>query len=301
MAKHEASKMVYLKGHSGRRGLVGILARPADFPPGVEATVFYTHLGSDWGQEQFDFDVVSVSYIKADRTWWLAGKRGEIVEIGDDVSITKIPTADTGPGEKYGYLSEIRLIGEQLFVCGYRRQVYAKDGKNWMLISKEIIDSRKKGPWVGFESIDGFTPEDLYAVGDEGEIWQYNGHDWHPCASPTNANLSCVRRIDNEMWACGDKGTVLRLVSGAWSVVCCDEGPSAAWWSIEGHDGKVYVAGDDFLGVVDGDQVIQVSTNIPPSTASLSESEGVLWSVGERHIFSHDGKKWKEHVAPENA
>lgn len=301
MARRESPKIFYLKGYSGRKGLIGILARPTDFPPGIESTFFYTHIGDEWGVEKFDFDLVSIAYVESTRSWWLAGKRGEIVEVGDDTTIHKIPTADTGSGQKYGYLADIRVIGSQLFVCGYRRQVYVRDGKRWRLISKEILDDRKKGPWIGFESIDGYGPEDLYAVGDEGEIWHYNGQKWDSCESPTNANLSCVRRIGSDLWACGDQGSVLKLVDGAWAMVYDGQTPSYSWWSIEGYADKVFLSGDSFLGVVDGDKISEVRTPCRPTTGSLHAKDGILWSVGERHIFSFDGAKWAEHVAPENA
>jgi hypothetical protein len=307
MAKQQLSKMTYLSGYSGRKGLLGVLAFPTDFPSGAEFTVFYTYLEGQWGQRQFPFDIASLTYLCDEQSgapaWWLVGKRGEIVEAsGGDPVIVKIPTAGTGSGDKLGYLSDIRAIAEAIFICGYRRQVYCREGGDWKLISAAIIDRREHGPWQGFESIDGTAATDVYAVGDAGEIWHFDGRLWTQCDSPTNANLACVRCIAGEMWACGDAGIILRGDRNGWDVVWSDPEPSYSWWSIEGHFGSIYVAGNSVLGVLrDGRvEVVDVGLGERPTTNALHARGGTLWSVGERHILSFDGTVWTEHQCPEN-
>jgi hypothetical protein len=305
MARAKTSRMIYLGGHSGRKGLLGVLAFPEAFPSDTEYTVFYMTLAGEWGQHQFEFDIPSVTYQKiASRNysaWWLVGKRGEVVEIDKDPRIERIDTAGTGRG-KYGYLAQIRLIDGQLFICGYRRQVYSRSGRGWDLISGEMLDKRPKGPWNGFESIDGFSRNDLYAVGDEGEIWHYDGKNWTQCESPTNCNLADVRCLGDEVWICGDGGIILRGDKEGWDVVWADEKPSESWWSIEKFGGQIYVAGNSFLGKLQDGKVSPVNVGIKGTltTRTLHCKEGILWSIGEQHIASFDGKKWLEHVVPEN-
>lgn len=302
-----SNRMVYLGGHSSRKGVVGVLAFPEKESDEREFTVFYTTDGSQWRQLQFEFDVTSVTYMGSQHGnkegWWLVGKRGEVVSIiGGVTSIDKIDTAGTGPGRKYGYLSRIRVIGNELYICGYRRQVYRQVGSSWKLVSGDIIDSGDIGPWNGFESIDGFAPDDIYAVGDDGEIWHFNGVSWHACASPTNATLADVRCINDIVWACGDGGIILQGRWDNWDVVWSDEEPSESWWSLEYYGGHVYVAGDDFLGRLENGQVVPVSIDGKSdiTTLELHAKDGILWSIGESDILSFDGTRWLEHVCPEN-
>ena len=301
------SRMTYLGGHSGRKGLLGVLAFPVDYPSDSEFTMFYTTVDDNWWQLQFDFDVASITYMNRPdsnyKGWWLVGKRGEVVEFtGGKPRIETIATAGTGPKDKYGYLSQIRPIGGQLFVCGYRRQVYKRGGGNWKLISKDILDDRKNGPWNGFESIDGFSNDDIYAVGDEGEIWHFDGRNWNQCPSPTNQNLADVRCINGEVWTCGDGGVILRGNKDGWDVVWGDEDPSENWWSLESFQGHIYIAGNDFLGFLDDGDIAEVDVGIKEkiTTQTLHHKEGILWSIGEEDILAFDGKSWRELIPPEN-
>lgn len=306
MAKLEPTRMTYLGGHSGRKGLIGVLAFPEGFPPETELTVFYMMLDGQWSQRQFPFDVSSVTYL-ADpkgerRSWWLLGKRGEVVELpAGEPRTERIDGAGTGRG-KLGYLSCIRVIDGELFACGYRRQVHRRERRGWKLVSRAILDDRKKGPWRGFEAVDGYAADDLYAVGDDGEIWHFDGKSWRSCASPTDRHLADVRCLDDGVWICGDGGVVLRGDKRGWKVVWSDPEPAEEWWAIERFRGDVYVAGASFLGVLRKGRIAAVDTGVKGSltAGTLHEKDGLLWSIGAKHVLSFDGKKWKEHVCPEN-
>lgn len=306
MAKSKTSRMTYLGGHSGRKGLIGVLAFPEGFPPETEFTVFYMMLDEQWHQRQFNFDVASVTYLAdakgSRRGWWLLGKRGEVVELpAGEPRSERIETAGTGPG-KLGYLSQIRVVDSTLFACGYRRQVYRRDRDDWKLISQPILDDRKKGPWRGFEAIDGYSANDVYVVGDHGEIWHFNGKSWSQCDSPTNQHLADVRCLEDGVWICGDAGVVLKGDRRGWEIVWDDPEPASEWWGIESFRGNIYVAGSLFLGVLQNGQIVPVDTGVKGqlTAQTLHAKDGLLWSIGAKHVLSYDGKRWKEHVCPEN-
>jgi hypothetical protein len=307
MSERKLSRMTYLGGHSGRKGLLGVLAFPEDFPSETEFTLFYTTIDNKWWQLQFDFDIASVTYLnlpgKRYRGWWLVGKRGEVVEFtGEQPRIDRIETAGTGPQHKYGYLHQIRAIDDELFICGYRRQVYHRKGSRWELISADILDSRVKGPWNGFESIDGFSKDDLYAVGDEGEIWHFNGKTWTQCDSPTNQHLADVRCLGDKVWICGDGGIIFSGDKDRWEMVWDNEEPSESWWSLERFQDRIYIAGHNFLGTLEDGDLVQIDVGIKDdiTTQTLHHKEGILWSIGAEDILAYDGNQWKELVCPEN-
>lgn len=306
MAK-KPSRVNFLGGHSGRKGLLGVLAFPEAYSPETEYTMCLTTLDGQWWQLQFPFDIASVTYLadpsRGYRGWWLAGKRGEVVEVsGGKPRIERIATAGTGPKNKLGHLAQIRVIDGALYCCGYRRQVYRREGADWTLISRDILAQRKRGPWNGFEAIDGFSGEDLYAVGDEGEIWHYDGASWSQCESPTTENLTDVRCLDDgKVWVCGDGGVVLRGDRNGWDVVWDNPEPSEAWWSLERFQGQVYVAGAEFLGRIEKNRIVPVETGVAGLTAqSLHHKDGTLWSIGAEHILAFDGSTWREVECPQN-
>ena len=306
MAESSASRVTFLDGHVSASGWLGVLAFPVDYPGDVDFTIFFTAFGNQWMQLQFDFDLVSVTSLVDDarnyRAWWLAGKRGEMVEIRQGVSrIDRIEGAGTSKGG-LGYLSQVRSIGGQLFVCGYRRQVYRlQDDGQWALLSGAIIDRRPEGPWNGFESIDGFSPTDLYAAGDEGEVWHFDGVNWVQCDVPTNRTIADVRCIDGVVWLCGD-GVVISGDRYGWTLVNGDDSVSENWWSIEKFGDSMFLAGNDVLATVQGQLVNPVRI---PGRASISAHRlcavpGALWSLGEEHLLRFDGANWIETVCPQN-
>jgi hypothetical protein len=309
MADIPSGRVFYRGGHAGADGL-GVLAGPVDNPDGTESTIFYLLRGDTWARQELPFAVSSLTHLahpdSPDAGWWLVGKRGEVAWFGGGAPrIERIATGGTGDvAKKFGYLSQIRVIDGTLFICGYRRQVYRRDGGQWRLISDPIIDRRDKGPWNGFESIDGFARDDLYAVGDDGEIWHFDGAAWRACDSPTNQNLAEVRCIDGQAWICGDRGIVLRGDKDGWQVVWDRKSPSENWWSLERFGDRMYLAGNEFLGVLQDGGIDAVDVGLPEdeeiTTMVLHARDGVLWSVGEEHILSWDGSRWTRWVAPEN-
>ena len=299
--KNKIENKVFLGGHHGGKAGLGILLND-DKPTKKEATQFFVFMENDCKENSFDFDINSLTYFENDegikQGWWLIGKRGEIVHINNGTTnITKISTAGTGKLEnKFGYLSQIRSVADELFICGYRRQVYQYKKENWELISNDILDHRAEGPWNGFESIDGFAKNNLYAVGDEGEIWHYNGQTWTQCNSPTNRSLNEVRCFNGKVWICGDGGIIISGNKNGWDIIWESDEPSESWWSIESYQDKVYVAGDDYLGVLENGDIISIELNKAEevTTLVLHNRDGLLWSIGENDLNYYDGTRWNE-------
>ncbi len=57
-----------------------------------------------------------------------------------------------------------------------KRQVYRRGGeRRWTDMSAPFPKPRET---AGFEAIDGYSSNEIYAVGWSGEIWQFNGKKW---------------------------------------------------------------------------------------------------------------------------
>src|SRR5262245_13931437 len=101
-----------------------------------------------------------------------------------------------------------REIGGYVYACGMKRQVYKRTGeKRWIDMSAPPVGPTEK---FGFEAIDGYSEDEIYAVGWGGEIWQYNGSKWANCKSPTNVILSAVCCApDKTLYIAGQKGVLV--------------------------------------------------------------------------------------------
>lgn len=293
-------KLIYLGGYSVKNNFIGILAAP-DIPEDVESTFFSTMSNGNWSHRKLHFDIVSLTYIESNKDylgcWYLIGKRGEVIELTDtnEVTIRKIPTAGTGK-RKYGYLSNICNINGDLYICGYNRQVYKKINKDWILISDNIIN-KEEIISNGFEAITGFDEKNIYTVGDEGEIWFFNGNSWFLSDSPTNQNLSNICCVsENEYWICGDNGVIIKGQHEKWEIIYDDDDITENWWDICYFQNTIYLAGDDCLAKIENNspKEINVTSENKITTFALSHSKNTLWSIGEEHIFSFNGKHWGE-------
>ena len=293
-------------GYSPRRDLMGTIAYLHELADtDAEHTRFYMYNPDKdaWGHREIDHEIVSVVYQKAkDRVaWFLLNKRGTIVEVSPSgVAETKIPGAGTGPGQ-YGYLRQIREIAGDLYACGMCRQVYRRIGNAWTSISDEILAPRDSVEFC-FESMDGNSNNDIYAVGWQGEIFHYNGTKWSKCDSPTNVDLNAVKYVDHKtIYACGNDGTVVYGSRDTWNVIQ-EEEMGDDFWGIEFFKGLTYISSLNGIFQLKDKALTLVDTKLKPKPDSyrLHANEELMWSFGNHDLTFFDGKRWKRTVCPDN-
>lgn len=299
--------VTFLSGHSPWKGLLGIITRADMLKRDMTFCRFFTCNNGQWGRgrDDFDFDCVSITYLIEERSdykaWWLLGKNGEAVEIKGGVPrIEHIPDAGLTRVERpYGYVSAIKTIAGELYVCGDGRQVYKRTGGSWQSIAGNML-TREAG--TGFFDIDGVSSSCLYAVGWHGAIYFYDGKQWLQDDSPTSAHLAAVRTLaPDDVWIAGDKGVVLHGSFNRWQIIQSDE-LQGNWYSIEAFNGDIYLAANQSLARVEGNSIVPVDVglNRAISTHRLHAKDGLLWSIGEKDILVFDGTKWQEVVHPDN-
>src|SRR5215471_14666885 len=124
-----------------------------------------------WGNNgPVSFTVVSMSLCTHPVRQMIAiGPFGEVFLTGTGESHEeRIQAGDDNP-TKWGALRHVRGIAGKAYAVGMKRQAYRRDGRDiWTSIDQDIRPPQDQV--VGFESIDGFGEEEIYAVGWEGEI-----------------------------------------------------------------------------------------------------------------------------------
>jgi len=176
-------------------------------------------------------------------------------------------------------------------------------------MNREVFRRAREGQWsamhapgvegdddvAGFEAIDGFGANDLYAAGWEGEVWHWQGSAWTRCESPVNVVLSGICCAgDGHVYACGQSGTLLRGRGQDWGVLET-EGLIDDFWDVRWFMDRLYVASMSALYVLQDDALVAVDfgRDAPDSCYKLTDAEGVLWSIGQQNIFSFDGAAWR--------
>lgn len=290
----EKVALSFLYGHSPRRGVLGVIAVPRDMPAARAHSRLETFRDGAWHTVELDFQGVALTHLEpvTGTECWVLGRGGELARISPNgLDVQRLPNAGPSGAPAHGYVDALRVVANELYVCGYGRQVYARRDGTWGRLSESIL-TQEEG--IGFLDLDGASADSLWAVGWLGEIWHFDGEAWHQEVSPTSAHLTSLRVLPNgEAWACGFGGAVLHRRDGRWALI--DPGPyKGNWYGLEVLNGHVYLAGHGRLARVDHGRVVAVETGLsrPFSTHRLHVCDGALWSISENHLVHFDGERW---------
>lgn len=240
------------------------------------------------------------------------GRYGEVLAFSDDGYNNEIIGPDVEGPLGRGVLRDIRLIGRHVYVCGMSRQVYRRVCQsnvlsgNWQRMDSGCVLPTPSNQILGFTSIDGFSENEIYAVGWKGEVWQYDGSHWIKRDSPTNVKLErLICATDGFVYAVGQAGVILRGREDHWDIVANDA-TNDQFWSAIWYQNRVWIATAKGIFMIEDGVVTGVSTIFKLGEnltfGWLTSAENRIWSIGTHHVFiSPDGFSWKQiFLAPDS-
>lgn len=245
------------------------------------------------------------------RTAWLTAGIATIAEAGDLVTVVvsnfgktlEISQSGRLPGdiggvdgvEKRGPLRRVRTIGKHVYVVGGNRQVYRRTAPGlWIPMDQGTRPDANESRIVGFESVDGLSEQEIYAVGWDGEIWVFNGQGWSQNVSPTNLLLTEICSAgDGKVYIGGREGLLFCGRNETWEVVDASEMVDDIW-SMAWFKETLYISGMRGLYTIVDNTVVPVDIDVDGVSSFfwLAKTDDVLWSVGARDVISFDGKVW---------
>jgi hypothetical protein len=193
---------------------------------------------------------------------------------------------------------EVRAIDGFAYAVGTQRSAYRRIAPNkWDCIDAGCYAA--KDFESGFQSIHGYSGSEIYAVGNSGEIWEYDGKHWKEHDSGTNAVLNKVLCApDGFVYAAGDAGTILKGRHDAWTALAGI--PSDYdFWGMQDYKGKIYLTANTSL-------IMEMSAkgavrpvdfgdcDIATTAYHLTVGAGSLYSFGAKHIRKFDGTEWED-------
>jgi hypothetical protein len=204
-----------------------------------------------------------------------------------------------GPQE-FGFLTDLKIIGNHLYAVGMWRQVYIRLAvNNWARLGNDILDERGSVDNVtGLRSIDGFSEDDIVAVGLEGEIWNWRDGIWLQVTSPTNVILEQVKAVrPNKFYAVGQGGVILEGGGDSWHTVEQDE-TQDDFWGLEWFNDALYLATATqlFRMARTGElRHIALPGEGSRTLCRLRTGHGALWAfAAEKAFWTIDGAVWQE-------
>lgn len=296
-AKPSAPNLLFSRAWIGRRDLVWVLAQ--DDPPSGDTSRFLQYKAGKWTHLVFRWGGVALTAtVKPSLDLIIVGADGQVLHgMPTGYSDEHLDRSKSGP-EFNGQIRDARFIGPRVIAVGMSRQVYRREQTGqWAHIDQGVV--AKPRDMVGFNAVDGFGPNDVYAVGLKGEIWHYDGKNWRQEESPTNIALQRVRCFSGKkggIYACGAGGTLLRGSPDGFEVIA-QGSTSDNLYGLEWFEGKLYVAGLTALYVLENDalQPVDVGLGDGVTFGDLHANDGVMWSVGARHILTtEDGSSWTQ-------
>lgn len=224
------------------------------------------------------------------------GTHGEVSVIKAPPNATEyVDTFDDGPSN-LPQLRCVRVVGDHAYAAGMARRVYRREGPgHWRPIDQGVrVPRSKQTGAAGFQAIDGTSENAIFAVGNHGETWFYDGRKWTQEQSPTDVTLTALKVVGKDVYAAGMAGTLLRRHGGKWQLIPQDK-TREDFWALAELSGQVYASTYDGNFTLGDGQVrrVEMSLERKVTTGYLDAKDGVLWSVGEKDLVYTDGKTWK--------
>ena len=239
----------------------------------------------------------TVCHVPAER-YLVLGTDGSIEASGGGAVKEEGPIAGCGVDpRRRGPLREIRGIANgRAYAVGTCRQAYVRDGEDqWRCIDESAQVGDTPITDTSFESVDGFSEQEIYMVGWEGEIWKYDGSVFTQQNSPTELALYKVRCApDGFAYACGQLGTLLRGRNDQWEAIEHDS-TEEDLWGMEIFDGQLYVSSTSFVYRLEEGKLLPVDfgDEAVRTCYHLSAADGIMWSIGAKDVMEFDGSNWK--------
>jgi hypothetical protein len=211
---------------------------------------------------------------------------------------SRIPVGMEGP--RRGGIRRVRMIAGRLYaVGGFHSVCYRTGPDDWTSLCLNLpipdpndVDASEDG---SFEDIDGFSYDDLYAVGGRGNVWHFNGARWKQVSLPTDMFLKSVCCAgDGSVYIGAQSGTVFRGREDSWTMIHRGD-YSLPFRDIVWHADKLWCTSDYGVWNLAGNRVVEADlpAEIRVCAGNLSTAEGMLLMAGVHGASYHDGSEWR--------
>ncbi|GHV86196.1 hypothetical protein AGMMS50230_18040 [Spirochaetia bacterium] len=196
--------------------------------------------------------------------------------------------------------TRIKCINGYAYSVGWYRTIYKRiDEGKWERFGD--LPHGKHIEQVGFEDIDAFSDNEMYAVGGHGDVWMYDGRGWGAIDFPSTEQLSVV--------VCAGDGSVYVGGEGLWRGK--KEGGKLSWERFGGGGGwatlwndavwfedKLWLSSDTKFMVWDGKSLERVTgEGAQIFGGHLDARDGLLLAANDTKAMVYDGKEWRTLIA----
>ncbi|WP_127958454.1 hypothetical protein [Serratia microhaemolytica] len=214
---------------------------------------------------------------------------GSVLVRGSDGGSVECIDKGNAPG-----IQNIKCINGYAYAVGLRRAIYKRPEIGyWVKLDAGFPEDDMESD-QGFVDLDAFNEQDIYAVGNSGDIWHYNGSIWTQCGFPSNETLSSVVCApDGQVYVGGMGGNLWVGRQHSWR--CVYQGDSALEWNeMRWFQDQLWLCSDYELKVWNGKQM-----TIPVHNGEeldlfghIDARDGVLLVASAYSVDLFDGTEW---------
>ena len=193
-----------------------------------------------------------------------------------------------------------------VFTAEIFRGIWKREEKNkWSLLDKGIPQLDYYGADEalssihGFRDIAGFSDNDLYACGGDGDLWHYDGDKWYQIDLPTNASLDKICcGSDGQIYITTDINTVVQGIADHWRVIKQDV-TDEVFENIVWYQGRCLINTQSAIyEIVDGVfSYSPLNKGMPNPASIIATNDNMLLTASrffgiQNEISCYDGKEW---------
>ncbi len=296
MAGHWTDGFSYSRGIIFRQDeLYFILTKDELAGDSIPHAVIAVNTKDGWDAIEIEYNLVGIAVAEHPKKEIVfIGEHGQVEVIDADELYNETIIDDKKTPKKLGPMRQVRAIDGYAHAVGMGNQIYKRININiWNSISDGINTKKNK---IHFESIDGFSPSDIYTVGRGGEIWHNDAKGWKRIDSPTNFILTDVCCAgDGSVYVCGRLGMLIKGRNNRWEII--DHGSTVEdFWSLAWYKNKLYISTTSALFTLEESnslKIVNMGDDIPSSCYHVSTGDGMLLSVGRKDVMIFDGEEWE--------
>ncbi|WP_155274256.1 hypothetical protein [Pseudomonas chlororaphis] len=238
---------------------------------------------SQWGHATLTgFDIANAAVsLKPKEQLVVSSISGQIYAVGSG----EAGMEDSILKQTRGGVFKLKTISDKLYAAGGQRTVGFREQKNnWHWHSESIPFNKEQDSRIsGFDDLDGFDQDDMYAVGGMGDVWHFNGGLWRRVDFPSNLYLETVCcGGDGRVYISGYEGHTFVGRGDTWKKVKTKEHISLAFKDMVWYEDRVWCTNDSGVWWIVGDKLVKA--DIPAfaqiSAGYLSARDGVLLLAG---------------------
>lgn len=199
---------------------------------------------------------------------------------------------------------QIERIGDNLYTVGNPRRMHKRIGVNqWKDMTADLpippdflAEDGEAMVAHCWKDLSGFSEQDIYTGGGEGEVFRFDGKTWKQCDFPSNELIHNVCCGDKSVYIGGNMGRLWVGREDQWKLVSEHEF-TMPWKDIVWFKGRVFMGSDYGLWELKEDKIIRAE--IPDQAQLCSGSLDVsadgnhLLTAGQNGASLFDGDKWE--------